>query len=157
MKKLILVVGLVAAAVACGTGADMMGEILDSGVPDAGAQVPGVTTAKFVGYSAGAHQLAPQGRLGGLFNTYAVCQADFGAKARICTIGEVHSTLDLPAPPPGATDGAQAGAYVAETLPPSCWNYDSTNRRGTYVTPDGWVRGGADCLERRVLACCAFD
>jgi hypothetical protein len=34
-------VGLVVVAVACGTGADMMGEIMDSGVPDAGAQPDG--------------------------------------------------------------------------------------------------------------------
>ncbi len=38
MRKPILMVVLVVVAVACGTGADMMGEILDAGVPDAGAQ-----------------------------------------------------------------------------------------------------------------------
>jgi hypothetical protein len=38
MKKLGWMVALVVIAVACGTGADMMGEILDSGVPDADAQ-----------------------------------------------------------------------------------------------------------------------
>jgi hypothetical protein len=38
MRKLVLVGGLVVVAFACGTGADMVGEILDSGVPDAGAQ-----------------------------------------------------------------------------------------------------------------------
>ena len=38
MRKLGLVFGLTVVAIACATGADMMGEIMDSGVPDAGAQ-----------------------------------------------------------------------------------------------------------------------
>jgi hypothetical protein len=38
MRKLFWMVGLVVVAVACGTAGDMVGEMLDSGVPDAGAQ-----------------------------------------------------------------------------------------------------------------------
>ncbi len=38
MQRLGWMVALVVIAVACGSGADMMGEIMDSGVPDAGAQ-----------------------------------------------------------------------------------------------------------------------
>ncbi len=38
MRKLVWIVGLTAVAVACGTAGDMVGEMLDSGVPDAGAQ-----------------------------------------------------------------------------------------------------------------------
>lgn len=42
MRKLILIGAATVAAVACSSGADMIGEILDSGVPDAGAQPGGV-------------------------------------------------------------------------------------------------------------------
>ena len=38
MQRLGWMVVLAAVAVACGTGADMVGEMMDSGVPDAGAQ-----------------------------------------------------------------------------------------------------------------------
>jgi len=38
MRKLGLMVALTLAAIACSTGADMVGEMMDSGVPDAGAQ-----------------------------------------------------------------------------------------------------------------------
>ena len=38
MRKPILMVGLVVVAIACSSAGDMIGEILDSGVPDAGAQ-----------------------------------------------------------------------------------------------------------------------
>jgi hypothetical protein len=51
MRKLVLTGGLVVVAFACGTGADMMGEILDSGVPDAGAQDTPATCNKGEGSS----------------------------------------------------------------------------------------------------------
>jgi len=35
MRKFILMAGLVVVGVACGTGADMVGEMLDAGVPGA--------------------------------------------------------------------------------------------------------------------------
>ena len=38
MRKVGLMVGLALVAIACATGADMVGEMMDSGVPDAGAQ-----------------------------------------------------------------------------------------------------------------------
>lgn len=41
MKRIGLVIGLAVAAIACATGADMVGEMMDSGVPDAGAQGDG--------------------------------------------------------------------------------------------------------------------
>jgi len=43
MQRLGWMVALVVVAVACGTAGDMVGEILDSGVPDAGAQGSGGT------------------------------------------------------------------------------------------------------------------
>jgi len=39
MQRLILIGAIAAVAFACGTGADMIGEMLDAGVPDAGAQL----------------------------------------------------------------------------------------------------------------------
>ncbi len=43
MRKVGLVVGLALVAIACATGVDMVGEMMDSGVPDAGAQGSGGT------------------------------------------------------------------------------------------------------------------
>jgi hypothetical protein len=155
MRKLFWMVGLVVVAVACGTAGDMVGEMLDSGVPDAGAQPTPTPVAKFVGYTAEAHPLGrTQEDKGGLFDSYAACRADFGATARICTTAEVLGTADLPAPPP-AGSGATEGAWFVETLNtvPRCWGQDPYNTDSGYLTPSGTFDGGR-CYNLRVLACC---
>jgi hypothetical protein len=48
MRKLILMVGLIVVGIACG---DAVGEMMDSGVPDAGAQPTPTPVGKFVGYT----------------------------------------------------------------------------------------------------------
>jgi hypothetical protein len=103
MKKLGWMVALVVIAVACGSGADMMGEIMDSGVPDAGAQPGTGEGMKLVGYTSE----ALQGNAG-IFELYAACQSDFGAGHRVCTEEEVVYTTALPAPPTNPA-GAEPG------------------------------------------------
>lgn len=159
MKKLILVGGLVVVAIACSSGADMLGEILDSGVPDAGAQ-PG-TSGKFVGYTSEAYRLSTNSSLegvGGLFNTYAACRSDFGATARVCTVTEVLGTADLPPPPP-AGDGNTVtdGAWMLATLDqaPSCWQ--SSGGNAPVILPNGEFYTDTNCDRWRVLACCTTN
>ena len=161
MRKWIVGVGLVVVAVACGTGADMVGEMLDGGVPDAGAQPTPTPVGKFVGYTSQGYRLSVVNPgEGGLFNTYAACQSDFGATARICTVAEVLGTVDLPAPPPERdpdTPGSGDGAWMAQTLDqtPSC--FASSSGSAPYLLPDGRIIGGAGCGEVRVLACCTVN
>jgi hypothetical protein len=121
MRKLILMVGLVVVAIACG---DAAGEILrdagqvmvdagDAMAPDAGAQTgecvvgptgpqgpagpvgppgPPATAMQFVGRSTDTFN-GSQGVL-----TYsAACQADFGPGHRMCTSEEILNTVELPA------------------------------------------------------------
>jgi hypothetical protein len=168
MRKLVLMVGLVVVAIACATGADMVGEMMDSGVPDAGAQ-PGTPVGEFVGYTSEAHTLGRRtvptsgANVGGLFDSYAACQADFGASARICTTAEVLGTANLPAAPPvggpgsGSDDPAEGG-WVVETLAavPACWGEDPYNTNGPYLTPRGTFASGR-CIVLRVLACCTVN
>ncbi len=91
MRRVGTIIGLVLVAVACGSGADMMGEILDSGVPDAAAQPCTGESMKFVGSSSG--KVVPAN---GLFATYAACQQTFGAGHRMCTLAEILNTADMP-------------------------------------------------------------
>jgi hypothetical protein len=153
MRKLILMVGLVAVAIACGSAADMVGEIMDSGVPDAGAQPTPKPVGKFVGYTNDAYRLNTNSQLpgeGGLFNTYAACQTDFGPTARICAVTEVLGTVDLPAPPP------EGGAWmIADNLNnvPLCWNGSAGP---SVLSPNGTFNSG-NCENRRVLACCTVN
>ncbi len=76
MRKLILMVGLVVVAIACGTGADMMGEIMDSGVPDAGAQ-PGALRVECDIPEGGNSKVAlvAASELPGVFNAYLCTEA----------------------------------------------------------------------------------
>jgi hypothetical protein len=150
MKKLGWMVALVVVAVACGSGADMMGEIMDSGVPDAGAQ-PG-TEGTFVGYSSERLSLSR-----GLFAVYAACQADFGASSRICTEAEVLGTLNLPGLPSLDPNSSNGSAWAVETLAvaPSCFRSVSGSS-GTYLGTNGlWA--SAPCHHERVLACCTVN
>ena len=164
MRKVGLVVGLTLAAIACATGADMVSEMMDSGVPDAGAQ-PGVD-GKFVGYTEEAYSLSPRQDPdtgsdeyveGGLFFTYAACQSDFGSSARICTVAEVLTTVSLPSPPPEREgDVAESGAWLVEDLDvvPSCWGGSGS---GLYLSPTGVVDGSSSCSYRRRIACCTTN
>ncbi len=158
MRKLFLMVGIVVVAIACSSAGDMIGEILDSGVPDAGAQP--TPAGKFVGYTSEGYRLRPsEPGEGGLFNTYAACQLDFGASARICTVPEILATLNLPAPPP-VSDGVSTfdGAWVVATLDqwPSCFGVGS-NDSGPILRPDGALQSTDRCGDLRVLACCTVN
>lgn len=159
MRKMIWIGMLTLAVIACGTGADMMGEIMDSGVPDAGAQPTPKPVGKFVGYSSEAHRLNPQ-NMGGQFNIYAACQADFGATARICTVTDVLGTLDLPAPPPeGDGQNVLSGAWlIANNLDgvPLCWNEGASSITAPYITQQGGFQSDS-CTRLRVLACCTVE
>jgi hypothetical protein len=136
----------------------MINEILDSGVPDAGAQPTPIPTGKFLGYTSGAYPLAVGDGLGGIFNTYAACQSDFGETARICAIDEVLGTAGLPAAPPEEDGGTRAGAWLLDssTTVSGCWWVGRINPGAPFMTP----QGGFDissCADRRVLACCTVD
>ena len=99
MRKLVLIGAIAAVAFACGTGADMVGEILDAGVPDAGAQPGDGTSMQYVGNSTrtfsgrtaytdgvGVDQVTVQeGRL----EYYQACQEDYGPGHRMCTRDEI--------------------------------------------------------------------
>ena len=163
MRKFMVMAGLVVVAVACSSGADMIGEMLDAGVPDAGAQPTPRPVGKFVGYTSEAYTLDPfSDPSGGIFNTYAACQADFGDSARICTSTDVLGTLDLPAAPPEGDDGQniQPGAWlIANNLDgvSMCWSGGSgSGRNAPHITPRGGIVS-ADCRILRVLACCTTN
>ena len=148
------------AVIACSSGADMMSELMDSGVPDAGAQPTPKPVGQFVGYTTEGYFLTPREGEGGLFNTYAACQADFGSKARICTVTDVLGTLELPAPPPGGDleNNTESGAWlIANNLDqvPSCWASDSGT--ASVLDPLGGIFSSAFCGSRRVLACCTVE
>jgi hypothetical protein len=93
MRQLVLMVGLVVVAIACATGADMMGEILDSGVPDAGAQgcLSDCARMQYVGNSTQA-----LGYDQALYTHYAACQETFGPGTRTCTGAEITFTTEIP-------------------------------------------------------------
>lgn len=160
MRKLTLISGLALAAIACATGADMVGEIMDSGVPDAGAQPTPKPVGTFVGYTSEGYALRATGdSSGGIFNTYAACQADFGETARICTVTEVLGTVNLPAPPPERdnTAGTEPGAWlIANNLDtaPDCWGGGPLE--APWLTPIGSFSSD-NCGDSRVLACCTVE
>jgi hypothetical protein len=102
MKKLGWMVALVVIAVACGSGADMMGEIMDSGVPDAGAQPGDGSSMQYVGNSTaaflGADMVSVDGEPmdQGIYDYYAACQDTFGPGHRMRTREEIIFTTQLP-------------------------------------------------------------
>jgi len=95
-------VALVVVAVACGTAGDMVGEILDSGVPDAGAQPGDGSSMQYVGNSAEAFQwrdsyvVENETIKQGIFTYYAACQDTFGPGHRMCTGDEILYTTKIP-------------------------------------------------------------
>ena len=114
MRKFGLMVAVALAAVACATGADMVVEMMDSGVPDAGAQ-PGTpgdgSSMRYVGNSErrfrGANRAQDaDGNLVrdergqripvGIFELYEACQDTFGAGHRTCTRDEILFTTRIP-------------------------------------------------------------
>jgi hypothetical protein len=163
MRKLGTMVGLALVAIACATGGDMVDEMLDSGVPDAGAQPTPKPVGKFVGYTSEGYSLYPSDGEGGLFNTYAACQTDFGNNARICTVTDVLGTIELPAPPPADYDSDTAtsgGAWlIANNLDevPSCWRGSSSSDSAPVLQASGQINFDDGCGTRRVLACCTVE
>jgi len=108
MRKLILMVALVFVGIACG---DAVSEMLDAGVPDAGAETPGDgSSMQYVGNSAETFRASQYERneLGnpiyennkaidtGLFPLYAACQETFGPGHRTCTRAEIEFTTKIP-------------------------------------------------------------
>jgi len=94
-------VALVVIAVACGTAGDMVGEILDSGVPDAGAEMPGDgSSMQYVGNSTKTFQgtdTIDNGNVNqGIYTYYAACQETFGSGHRMCTAEEIIFTTKIP-------------------------------------------------------------
>ena len=105
MRRFIVMVGLVVVGVACGSGADMLGEILDSGVPDAGADPGDGTSMQYVGNSDDTFSGRSAGyyddennveRPEGIFDYYAACQSTFGPGHRMCTLNEIIFTTKIP-------------------------------------------------------------
>jgi hypothetical protein len=147
MKRIGLVFGLTVAAIACATGADMMGEILDSGVPDAGAETPGDgTSMQYVGNST--KEFRGDGRdpadvvlERGFFVGYAACQETFGPGHRTCTQQEILFTTKIPPP-----DERTAWYGVPR---PGC---DSANIRATVDTAGIFSRDR--CAAELTIACC---
>ena len=89
MKKLILMAGLIVVGIACG---DAVGEMLDSGVPDAGAEMPGDgSSMQYVGNSTEAFNGQQ-----GIYTYYAACQTTFGQGHRMCTGDEIIYTVKIP-------------------------------------------------------------
>jgi len=108
MRKLILMVGLVFVGIACG---DAVSEMLDAGVPDAGAETPGDgTSMQYVGNSTQTFRGSQYERdedgqriwenqdyvPTGNFPLYAACQETFGPGHRICTSAEIQFTTKIP-------------------------------------------------------------
>jgi len=100
MRKLILMFGLAVVAIACATGADMMGEILDSGVPDAGADPGDGSGMRYVGHSTrtylGTDTIDNGQVVQGIYTYYAACQETFGPGHRMCTEDEIIFTTKIP-------------------------------------------------------------
>jgi hypothetical protein len=138
--------GLAVVAIACATGADMMGEIMDSGVPDAGAETPGDgTSMQYVGNTS-------QTFLGdvGLYPAYAACQSDYGAGNRICTADEIKFTTKLP-----QLTGGEVAWYSLEGC--SDWTSASSGVNGLLVNSKGNVTGSTGdsrCFQLHPFACC---
>ena len=70
----------------------MIGEMMDSGVPDAGAEMPGDgSSMQYVGNSAETF-IGQQG----IYTFYAACQTTFGPGHRMCTGDEIIFTTKIP-------------------------------------------------------------
>jgi len=100
MRKLILMAGLIVVGIACG---DAVGEMLDSGVPDAGAEMPGDgSSMRYVGNSTqtfqGTDAITVDGQRvpQGIYTYYAACQETFGPGHRMCTAEEIIFTTKIP-------------------------------------------------------------
>jgi len=147
MKKLILMVGLVVVAFACGTGADMMGEIMDSGVPDAGAQPGTGDGMQFVGVSTEAVPAT-----GGIFPMYAACNATFGSDHRMCTLAEILNTPK----PPTLLEGQSWYQQDLNSTPCNGYSYAGTNTNplnAPSVNEVGKVYSSR-CSNNFTIACC---
>ena len=71
---------------------------MDSGVPDAGAEMPGDgSSMQYVGNTSQAHSANI-----GLYAVYAACQSDYGEGHRICEADEIRYTTKMPNLPEGA-------------------------------------------------------
>jgi hypothetical protein len=139
MRKLILAVGLIVVGIACG---DAVGEILDSGVPDAGAETPGDgSSMQYVGNTSQTFQGGV-----GLYPAYAACQSDYGPGHRICTSDEIKFTTKLPQ----LTEDAQAW-YTLEGC--NGWASSSSSTNGSIVSGTGTFSSG-NCQVTRPFACC---
>jgi hypothetical protein len=97
-----------------------------------------------------------------------VCQAEFGAAARMCTSVEVLETVVIPAGLTGtawvrpvlspgtdalATDASGISAANPQEL--TCRGWNSTSWPGLYVDYNGQFHGGELCNTARSVSCCA--
>jgi hypothetical protein len=121
MKKLGTMVGLALVAIACAGGADMMGEVLDSGVPDAGAQPGDGADMKFVGVTSASFRAYD-----GIFPMYTGCVADFGAGHRVCTQAEILNTTPPPTLP-GENERFWFQADLTSSPPCGGWASNGTS------------------------------
>jgi hypothetical protein len=151
MRKFGLMVGLALFAIACATGADMVGEMMDSGVPDAGAQPGTGEGMKLVGNST--QTVTPSE---GLFGIYAACQQTFGAGHRMCTLAEILNTADMP------TLAAGLSIYQSNLGVLECGGWSQTrtgtspNVRSLYApaVDESGKFDQAYCGEAFAVACC---
>jgi len=140
-------VALVVVAVACGTAGDMVGEILDSGVPDAGAQPGTGEGMSFVGVSTEAVRATD-----GVFPMYAACRAAFGADHRMCTQAEILNTANLPTLPEGQSwymqdlNSTPCGGYARAGTSPSFLRLPTVDEVGRLVSQV--------CSGTHTVACC---
>ena len=124
MQRLGWMVALVVIAVACSTGVDMMGEIMDSGVPDAGAQ-PGELIAQCDVVFENANSTAPV-----FFAEVAASELTGPFVAQACTDAE------------GGIPNVFGGSYREPTLngePAPAVKCASISMSGHAVTSDGRV------------------
>ena len=160
MRKVGLVFALVVVVFACSSGSDMLGEILDSGVPDAGAESPGDgTSMQYLGNSTktfiGERLLRDENNnevrdeygiqvKTGIFEYYAACQETFGPGTRTCTEDEIRFTTKIP----------QVEGYAWYGIDAAC--SDNTNRRPAVTSTGGFttVPCSATPLPEIPSACC---
>jgi hypothetical protein len=138
MTKLGLVMWLVVVAVGC---------------TDADAQSAGGCSGcmQHVGYTSQAVPAYRNG-FGGVFHHYSVCQAEFGAGHRSCTVDEILGTTSL-APPFSESDPEPAHAW-ANTGASGCFaGALSAESVGTTVTSRGRFESRG-CGEELPIACC---
>ena len=163
MKRTLMLGGL-AAAVACGSSAgDMMGEAFDdmTDVPDADAQSPGDgSTMQYVGNTSQAYPADI-----GLYAVYAACQSDYGEGHRICEADEIRYTTKLPNLAEGALAWYGTTACRGWTTTSSGENGSVVNDKGNTTANGlsvdtrcpGYAAGGnngADPTDALPFACC---